>query len=239
MFTCVETHCNYRRNIQKFFVFLDVCLANNRISKTVFRVNLHLLTHVGEMIREQGVMRAYSCRAVERTIKDLKNKMNAARYAGENASNIIEIETILSFLKSMKMVDFDGNSHPPGQDTYEDHPEKDLLEDVDQSPQLWSPFGTTQISLNIQCKNRLIENTFSVAMMGDALYNYIGRLDNKNKREIVLTGAQAAYNIRHSARLWLNNFTYHSQLYKSKNKNVTKEGYYAMFRYGQKVYRGK
>ncbi|KAI8966907.1 hypothetical protein BDF20DRAFT_830676, partial [Mycotypha africana] len=96
-----------RNNIEAFFRFLDACLLQRRISKTLFRINLHMLSHIPEFIKAQGSLKAYSTRAMERKIGALKRVMNAARYAGENAGNIIEIENMLSFLQSSGIIDFD------------------------------------------------------------------------------------------------------------------------------------
>lgn len=57
-----------------------------------------MLHHVLRMIRTQGPMKWYSTRAMERRIGSLKKVMHAARYAGENAGNIVEIESVLHFL---------------------------------------------------------------------------------------------------------------------------------------------
>ncbi|OBZ80170.1 hypothetical protein A0J61_11781, partial [Choanephora cucurbitarum] len=41
---------------EKWFVFLDRAVAAKKLSKTVYRINMHLLSHVGEYIRFLGPM---------------------------------------------------------------------------------------------------------------------------------------------------------------------------------------
>lgn len=206
-------------------------MQQKRISLTVFRINLHLLTHIGEMIREQGVLRAYSCRSVERSIKTMKNKMNAVRFAGENASNIVEIDNMLSFIDIMGFVDFGRASKPVDDSTFENHPDSRHAE------QLWSPFHQETFTIFKPAKK--IDGLFSFGDLGKALFHYFARIGGLRLSQFRFSPEQLHYPVRFSSRLWLDNITYHSQLYKSKRKTITKEGYYVMFKYGNRIYQNK
>ncbi|KAI8983916.1 hypothetical protein BDF20DRAFT_985902 [Mycotypha africana] len=171
------------------------------------------------------------------TIKQMKDKMNAARFAGENASNIVEISNIISFIKTMKLVHFGVAEKPIDTTTFEDHPDIDRVEDKASLSQLWSTFGRFSISLNMPDKQKLIDGTFTISMIGIALYHYIARIKNISKRQVHFTPDQQSYPIRYSSRINLQHVTYHSQLHKYKQKNITKDGYYVMFKYAHTIYR--
>ena len=59
------------------------------MSVRVFTVNNHYLSHLSLLIKEMGPLRAYSCRAMERTINKYTNLIKSPTKIGVNASNVL------------------------------------------------------------------------------------------------------------------------------------------------------
>ena len=110
------------RHFKKWFSYLDDCIRDKTISLTVYRINMHLLSHVGDYIRYFGPMSSTSARSMERSIGILKRTMKASNNVAANNNNILEVDALLDYLEFSGSVNFDFK--PQKEDTtYKDHPQ--------------------------------------------------------------------------------------------------------------------
>ncbi|KAI8973721.1 hypothetical protein BDF20DRAFT_883801, partial [Mycotypha africana] len=125
--------------------------------------------------------------------------MNAARYAGENAGNIIEIENMLSFLQSSGIIDFDApfakQSDPQ---SFHDYPSIDKTK-----PQLWSPFQAFDIVLGSTSRQTKlhINSALNICTLAISLLHYIGRIKCQTQSNTAFSSAELLYPIKCSGRM--------------------------------------
>ncbi|OAD75577.1 hypothetical protein PHYBLDRAFT_143822 [Phycomyces blakesleeanus NRRL 1555(-)] len=59
------------------------------LKPTIFVMNQHMLAHLGYMMREMGLLRAYSCHPIERTIGEYRAAIGSWKEPGKNMENIL------------------------------------------------------------------------------------------------------------------------------------------------------
>ncbi|CAO3631617.1 unnamed protein product [Mucor hiemalis] len=74
----------------KWHAYLKEEITKKHLSKSVFTINNHYLSHIGATIRQAGSLRVYSTRSMERTIGRYAKLIKSTVYGGKNAGNIVE-----------------------------------------------------------------------------------------------------------------------------------------------------
>lgn len=208
-------------------MFLDRAIAAKKLSKTVYRINMHLLSHVGEYIRFLGPMPSTSARSMERSIGVLKRTMQASNNVATNNNNILETGALLDFLDFAGVVDFEAAKKKKQPPVFKNHPLDENLS------QLWSPFfSDATYTLNNFESAASIKRVVSVEMLVDPLFHLNTRVTGD--RHGGFLPHQFDYPITFSARLWHEDNVYKSDLHRACF-NTAKKGYYAMFEVNQKT----
>ncbi|KAI9326852.1 hypothetical protein BD770DRAFT_456604 [Pilaira anomala] len=91
-----------KTSFSTWFNYLNKCLVQKMISRTVFRANMHLLLHVPNIIRRMGLLRCLSLRSMERGIGKLKRVMKGSKLVGISAGNILETKAIFNYLNCLE-----------------------------------------------------------------------------------------------------------------------------------------
>ncbi|KAG2211938.1 hypothetical protein INT47_004625 [Mucor saturninus] len=141
------------------------------ISRSVFRPVQHYLIHVPYIIKQQGPLRSYTGRSMERVIGVYSKLIESRRMGGRNASMLIERFAIRNFINGIiditREIDLIAPARP-GDIDFMDLP--DSLDDV----QLWAPFGG-----NASLDGELIEG-IRYGRVKDALSRYYRRSSGLN-----------------------------------------------------------
>ncbi|KAI9364136.1 hypothetical protein BD770DRAFT_424360, partial [Pilaira anomala] len=77
-----------KNSFSTWFNYLNKCLVQKIISRTVIRANMHLLLHVPNIIRRMGPLCCLSSRSMERGISKLKRVMKVSELIGISAGNL-------------------------------------------------------------------------------------------------------------------------------------------------------
>lgn len=216
-------------NFKKWFDFLDQCVANDSISLTVFRINMHLLSHIGSVIRKLGPMTTYSVRSMERSIGALKKKMKASNRAGVNAGNLIEIDQLIDFLDVHKLVDLDVGSE------VKDNSDGDLNPNDLDSSCLCSPFAKSEYSFIGSNPEANVEGVVKFRVLARAIIHMVSRQQGKATPK--WDNFQKVHKMKVAGKITISNQRYASEMFRIRNKTVQKEGYYAMFEYNKRIFR--
>ncbi|OBZ80884.1 hypothetical protein A0J61_11067 [Choanephora cucurbitarum] len=166
-----EDICEMEKCFKKWFSYLDECIARKAISLTVYRINMHLLSHVAGYIRYFGPMSSASARSMERPIRILKRTMKVSHNVAAKNNNILEVGALLDYLDFSGIVNFEIKKKKEDT-TYKDHPQNASLS------QLWAPFlaSSSPISLKQANKEQVIEGGFNIRQLGYAIYQLMGRI---------------------------------------------------------------
>ncbi|KAI8323632.1 hypothetical protein EDC96DRAFT_595496 [Choanephora cucurbitarum] len=218
-----------KSNINVWFDFLDKCVADRSISLTVFRINMHLLSHLSEIIKKLGPMTAYSVRTMERSIGSLKKKMKASNRAGINAGNIIEIDQLIDFIDVHQLVDLRVDV-----EEVKDNSERGLSPNDPSDSRLRGPFAKQDISFRVTDASKTI---------GGVLFKHLAKAiihmnarHQGNKRP-TWDDHQIRHKIKIAAKMADGKFLYGSDFYRHTNTTIQKEGYYALFEENKRVFR--
>lgn len=138
--------------IDKWNRFLVTLTMDDEVlEETVFTVNLHLMKHVPDVMRQLGPIHSYSAFANERVIGEYKRRIKSRKEPGKNAANVLKQFAAsyrldrLSKLRKDKGID-DGNN------TYQRNQVLTLDDDYSDSEELWGPIrkmSTNQFSLAV------------------------------------------------------------------------------------------
>jgi hypothetical protein len=115
-----------------------------RIHSGVFKPVQHYLSHIVYMIKQQGVLRAYSARSMERSIGKYKKLIKSKVDAGANAGNILERLITRNHINSQTWdVHTELDLITPrkySESTFRNNPSGDASD-----PQLWAPFSNISV----------------------------------------------------------------------------------------------
>ena len=206
---------------------MDGAIAAKKLSKTVYRINRHLLSHVGEYIRFLSPMPSTSARSMERSIGVLKRTMQASNNVASNNNNILETGALLDFMNFAGVVDFEAAKKKKQPPVFQNNPPDE------NSSQLWSPFFSDAVyTLNNFQNAPTIKSVVTMDMLVDPLFHLNTRVTGD--RNGCLLPRQLDFPITFSAQLWHEDNVYKSELHRACF-NTTKKGYYAMFEVNQKT----
>jgi hypothetical protein len=169
------------------------------------------------MIKQQGVLRSYSARSMERSIGKYKKLIKSKVNAGANAGNILERLTIRNYMNSQSWgVDQELQLLTPR--TYKDDSFKNNPSGESTDPQLWEPFKDYSIaSLPVDVCDRQFKK---------ALLHYYRRTE-VNGGSIV--GISSLNSLFVAGRAWAYNKVYTSALYKEHISERRRGNNYIMF----------
>lgn len=103
---------------------------------------MHQLSHIPFIIKENGPLVVNSLRVMERSIGYIKRQINARINVGENVNNILQRQGLLTYIKSLNLMSFEGPNQPESAhkaSTFYYHPDKND-ENREYIGQLWAPF---------------------------------------------------------------------------------------------------
>jgi hypothetical protein len=195
--------------------FLLKEIDEKRILPGVFKPVQHYLNHIPYIIRQQGVLKAYSGRSMERTIGLYKKLIKSKVSAGINAGNILNKSVLYNYIASL---DIDIKKKisllepkPYNADTY-----ISLDPDNLSSPQLWStPLQKYSLS-TLPCDVTSVQ--FKTALL--KFYQRAKSQDcsSSSYEDVLIAG-----------RCWYNNFVYSSLLYRNYKNERRRGNHYIMF----------
>jgi hypothetical protein len=188
-----------------------------RIHPGVIKPVQHYLSHIVYMIKQQGVLRSYSARSMERSIGKYKRLIRSKVNAGANAGNILERSTIRNHLNNQSWdveTEIELLTHRKyGDTTFKDKPSGDFGD-----PQLWAPFKDCSLdSLPVGVHERLFKK---------ALLNYYRRTQY-NGASIIGIGPSESVSV--AGRAWAYNKVYTSTIYKNHISEHRRGNNYIMF----------
>lgn len=202
---------------QKWHQFCKKEVRRGRLSNRVFTINNHYLTHVGDMIRQMGPLRAYSCRPSERAIKGLTNLIKSPSKSGINASNnLLNQRNMESFGFTDMLAEYThASTHEVRSDSFITSPTSDP-----DASQLWDPQSQFQT---------LGDSTFVAGLGGRSvelgLQSYYKRSSGSTTRiELDCQEIQAA------GRLWSEGNVYTSEMYHHKHRISTRADNIVLFK---------
>ncbi|KAI9324817.1 hypothetical protein BD770DRAFT_450216 [Pilaira anomala] len=216
-----------KTSFSTWFNYLNKCLVQKMISRTVFRANMHLLLHVPSIIRRMGPLRCLSLRSMERGIGKLKRVMKGSKLVGISAGNILETKAIFNYLELSGMVTFEKEEKERSalaKPIYLEHPLEEGL------PQLWGPFASSYNTEELRQEIDLGKSKIAGYVTGTwalAMLNYIARRESCPTPSFPLHFFGQEMII--APKLWCDNTVYSSDLSMRSNKNTTKKGEYIMF----------
>lgn len=183
-----------------------------RIKAGVLKPVQHYLTHIAYMIEQQGSMRAYSARSMERTIGRYKKTIRAKTNAGANAANILQRFATFNFIDNLPWQAEEEvqliTARPYGDHSFLNNPSGD-----EEDPQLWQPFQQAET-------NHL---PFDVPQS-----KFLVALDNCYKRIFNRPTSVASSTITIADRCWAYNKVYSSESYQQYISSK-KEKQFVMF----------
>lgn len=168
------------------------------------------------MIINQGPLRAYSTRSMERSIGIFSKLIKSKREGGKNASNIIERLAIHNHVNCVLNIEETIHLIRPRQ--YTDSSYMNLPDDID-GPQLWEPFFPI-IELNDE---QLVEGVPGQKFI-KAIKRYYSRSNYSNQLVDLTTNS-----ITLASRLWLSSTVYSSCMYRRLKKETSRGNQYVMF----------
>ncbi len=188
-----------------------------RIHPGILKPVQHYLSHIVYMIKQQGVLRAYSARSMERSIGKYKKLIKSKVNAGANAGNILERLTTRNHINSQSWsVQTELDLLTPrsyAENSYKNNPSGEAGD-----PQLWEPFQdclVTSLPAGVDCRFFL-----------KALLKYYRRTE-VNGASIV--GIDSFDSIYIAGRAWAYNNVYTSTLYKNYISERRRGNNYIMF----------
>lgn len=126
--------------IKKYFeawvYFLKQQIEKKRIGSGVLKPTQHYLLHIEYMIQQNGPLKAFSARSMERAIGRYKKLIKSKSNVGANAGNVLVRLANRSFVKNLPWSIVDATnlllSQPYSDGSYRNHPSN--------TSQLWEPF---------------------------------------------------------------------------------------------------
>lgn len=182
----------------------------------VFKPVQHYLNHIPYMIRQQGVLKAYSGRSMERMIGQYKKLIKSKVDAGINAGNILDKFMLYNYIANLDMnIKEKIRLIQPKQynaDTY-----YSLDPEDPQSPQLWSAPLLKHSLSHLPC------SVSSVKFL-TALSRFYKRVISDNATPI-----SQSEDLLIAGRCWYSNVVYSSLLYRNYKNERRRGNHYIMF----------
>ncbi|OAD70072.1 hypothetical protein PHYBLDRAFT_73877 [Phycomyces blakesleeanus NRRL 1555(-)] len=194
--------------------FLYQQVQNNTLSRSVFRPVQHYLVHISYIIKQQGPLRCYSTRSMERVIGVFSKLIKSKSKGGRNASFLVErfaihnyTSTAISICDEINLI----RPKPYGRESYMDLPNDPS------GAQLWEPFHQF-VNLN----DDSVEGVGGPSVK-EALLKYYQRTTG-------LTGHKFGDSVVVvAARLWMDSTVYSSCMYRRKKNETSRGNHYVMF----------
>ncbi|OAD66599.1 C2H2-type zinc finger transcription factor [Phycomyces blakesleeanus NRRL 1555(-)] len=194
--------------------FLYQQVQNNTLSRSVFRPVQHYLVHIPYIIKQQGPLRCYSTRSMERVIGVFSKLIKSKSKGSRNASFLVErfaihnyISTAISICDEINLI----RPKPYGRESYMDLPNDPS------GAQLWEPFHQF-VNLN----DDSVEGVGSPSVK-EALLKYYQRTTGLTGHEFGDSVVVVA------ARLWMDSTVYSSCMYRRKKNETSRGNHYVMF----------
>lgn len=132
-------HC---RNFNAFFRVINKFISDKKISLSVYKINMHQLSHITYIIKQNSTLRGTSVRSMERSIGNLKRVLKARISVGENLNNILQRQGLMNHIKNTNLMSFAGPQKQVAtnkESSFWYHPS---MTERTRSimPQLWCPF---------------------------------------------------------------------------------------------------
>lgn len=205
-----------KRYIKEWHDFLLKEIAAKRIRPGVLKPVQHYLSHIVYMVKQQGVLRAYSARSMERTIGKYKKLIKSKVDAGANAGNILERMTIHNHINSQAWnIQTELDLITPrlyGEDTYKNNPSG-----KGDNIQLWSPFFESSVDS--------LPFGVSFQHFSRALLKYYRRTEPNGTS---ITDLALLNSLSVAGRAWAYNKVYVSTLYKKHINEYRRGNNYVM-----------
>ena len=204
------------RYIDNWHRFLLKEVNEGRLKSGVMRPIQHYLRHMVFITEQQGVLKSYSARSMERTIGRYKSLINSVSMVGENAGNVLERIAVQNYLRSLpwdiaEIVDL-MTPRPYRTDSFKEDPSGNP-----NLPQLWEPF--------FDCDPSTLPLEVSSTGFMNALAKFYQRISPSSSVSPLNTGESLCL----SSRAWAYNEVYHSELQKKQLDEYTRENTYIMF----------
>jgi hypothetical protein len=168
------------------------------------------------MIKQQGVLRSYSARSMERSIGRYKKLIKSKVDAGANAGNILQRITTRSHINSQAWdVETELGLIKPrsySENTFKNNPSGNA-----DDPQLWAPFFERSIDS--------LPFGISARDFSKALVKYYRRTEQNGAN---ITGIGSLDSLSIAGRAWAYNKVYTSSLYKSHINEFRRGNNYVM-----------
>ncbi|OAD81297.1 hypothetical protein PHYBLDRAFT_161912 [Phycomyces blakesleeanus NRRL 1555(-)] len=194
--------------------FLYQQVQNNTLSRSVFWPVQHYLVHIPYIIKQQGPLRCYSTRSMERVIGVFSKLIKSKSKGGRNASFLIERFVIHNYTSMAISICDEINlirPKPYGKESYVDLPNDPS------GAQLWDPFHQF-VNLN----DDLVEGVGGPSVK-EALLKYYQRTTGLTGHEFGDSVVVVA------ACLWMDSTVYSSCMYQRKKNETSRGNHYVMF----------
>ena len=173
---------------------------------------MHLLSHIGSVIRKLGPMTTYSVRSMERSIGALKKKMKASNRAGVNAGNLIEIDQLIDFLDVHKLIDLDVDSE------VKDNSDSGLNPNDLGSSCLCSPFAKTECSFVGSNPEANVEGVVKFRELARAIIHIVSR--QQGRATPIWDSIQKKHKIKKATKMAADHRSYASEMSRIRDKTL-------------------
>ncbi|CAO3658608.1 unnamed protein product [Rhizopus stolonifer] len=204
-----------KRNLEVWLNFLDTQIDTKCLSKTVYRINQHHLSHIPFIIQKMGLLRYYSLRPMERTIGRVKRSVRSRCSAGINSGNVLECTAIFQFLEDTGMLSLDLVYNR----------RKDPLSGKNGVPHLCDPMAKKATRLHDL--NGTVQGV-PTRIFGRSLWSYYYHSKRLQLNEVVIERGDS---IHPFAKFWNESQLYTSLMYKQMKKDFRRGGQHVMFEF--------
>ena len=196
----------WKRQTNKFIRFLHAwtTFLNNeitlcRLNNRVWTTNNHFaIFHMSSLIRQQGPLRYYSCRSLERTIRKYSNLSKSKSMPEKETDNILGRLNYFKELHSQQLYDSMLPSSLSANDDFLDYPG----DYADNMPHLWSKFKVEDIEVGVD-------------LFGVPLNKFVLTLRRYYNRCTIRVASSDIKEIKLAARMLSNGLVYQSRYYRS------------------------
>jgi hypothetical protein len=204
-------------DIKRWHDFLHGQVMSKKISRSVFKPVQHYLCHIPFIVRNQGPLRAYSTRSMERAIGKFSKLIKSKVKGGKNASNLIQRFAMHGYIKSMLNIEALINAIRPR--PYNDS-SYDCLPSDENGPQLWQPFQTVLSIVNVE----KIEGVPGARII-KALKKYYSRFFSLAMEQVQLSTTE----IKAACSLWRDSYLYASCMSRRIRRATSRSNHFVMF----------
>ena len=193
--------------------FLKNEISQGRLNVRVWTMNNHFTTyHMPTLIEQQGPLRYYSCRSLERTIQKYSNLCKSKSRPHQDSENILKR---LNFFKEFQMQQLQEMIHPNQNDRSEsflNYPGDD--EGV--KPQLWAKFQT--INLNE------VDDVYGVS--AEDIYRALQLYYRRDHHQVA---ENDTVSFMSAARMLYNDLVYQSKYYRMYQSQLKRANNFVIF----------